>query len=123
MDQAFNGGRKLRRGASTLTVDRETAFRPFTTTIPAAARSEGEPMNNAEQSSFLFKFAAAPTGDIQVERSDEPYFQQVGAVQTITVTDDISVYDVTVRTAGIIRFFNNTNQSVEVTCFKQRPRC
>jgi len=122
MDLAFGPGRKLRRGADVLVVDQETAYRPFTTVIPAGKYSEGEPMNNAEQSSFLFQFAGVPTGDIQVQRASEPYFQQAGAVQTITVTDDISAYDVTVRTVGLLRFFNNTNQSVEITCVKQLPR-
>lgn len=120
MDPAFGHGRKLRRGATVLTADQETAFRPFTVTIPAGARSEGEPMNNAEQHSFLAKFAGAPTGDLQAERSDEPYFAAYSTMQTITTADDVVAYDITVKTGGIVRFFNNTNQSVEITCFKQR---
>jgi hypothetical protein len=122
MDLAFGPGRKLRMALASPTVNQDILTKPFTTTILAARRTEGEPLNNAEQCTFLFKFAAAPTGDIQVERSDEPYFQQYGLMQTITVTDDVHAYDITVRTVGIIRFFNNTDQSVEITCVKQMPR-
>jgi hypothetical protein len=122
MDLAFGPGRKLRMALASPTVDQAILVDPSTTTISAGRRSEPVPLNDCEASTYIFKFSAAPTGDVQVERSDEPYFQQYGLMQTITVTDDVHAYDITVRTAGIIRFFNNTDKSVEITCQKQYPR-
>ena len=135
MDLAFSGGRKLRLGEDPLVVDGDTAEQPFTTVIPVGRATEGEALNNAEQHSFIIRAVADEgsgseegsgsdegvpiSGNVVVQRALEPYFQQFGVMQTIAITDDITAFDITVRTGGIIRFVNETDSDIEVTCVKQ----
>lgn len=132
MDQAFGGGRKLRLALAAPVVDGDIVASPQTTIIPPGRRSEPEPLNNAEQHSFMIiatddesgpedSASEEITGDVVVERSFEPYFQQQQDMATIEITDDITVFDITVKTAGIVRFRNNTDRDIEVICHKQYP--
>lgn len=131
MDLAFGPGRKLRLALADPVVDQDIVAQPETTIIPAGRRSEPVPLNDCEQSSYMI--IAVPEGSefedsgseelgtVDVERSFEPYFQQQQVMATLTITDDITVYDITVKTAGIIRFLNNTDHDIEVICHKQYP--
>lgn len=139
MDSAYGHGRLMRLGEDPLITDRETAEYPYTTIIPVGRRTEGEPMNAAEQTTFLFRLIpeseegsgseesgseseeADGSGTIVAERSNSQYFEQYQDMQTITVDDDIEVFDVTVKTAGFVRFLNNSSAAMEVTVQKLRP--
>lgn len=140
MDLAFGPGRKLRLAPETLVVDRELVEvqagdlqNPYTTIIPAGRRTEGEPLNNAEAHSYLIR--AIPdfdseessdedsdelvTGTVDCELSNEPYFQQQRILEEIDIDDDIVIFNITEKTAGIVRFHNKTDHDIEVTCQKQ----
>lgn len=130
MDLAFSGGRKLRLALESPTVDRDIVAQPETTVIPPGRRSEPVALNDCGQSSFMItalvegsdlESGSEETGTVIVERASEPYFQQQQVMQTLAITDDLTVFDITVKTAGMVRFLNNTSEDIEVTCYKQYP--